>query len=218
MLKVIQTFFSAFFSYVFPESLSTKRNKLLLSQLNSKNRPIVSTDSISIFSYQLEPVKQAVLLLKRQPYQLVGDIFAETISKNLLDKISTSKNVTLVSIPSHQPSSLHDQSFFLRKKLFSTLKQNHPQTKILTADIAWKNPPQKQSLMPTRAARIQNRQDCFRLASKKDQAAIKQSNHIIVIDDVITSGSTMNAAKKVLRHYNHNAKIIAVSFARQEYI
>lgn len=162
----------------------------------------------SIFRYD-GIVKKAVKTLK---YRRVTDLAKEFITLVPqpffleVTKLLTNK-ASLIPIPLH-PSRYRDRGFNQAEilgRLFANRLNIPIQTDILRR--VKKTVPQVE--MKDRKERLQNMKDVFEL----NHSTIKSSSHIILFDDVFTTGATMRAAAETLKRAGVRS-VWAVTMAR----
>ena len=183
----------------------------------SPKAPPVANDSHihALFSYQHPPIKHALWRFKYGNTRNFAKVFApklyEEILAELEDRVDTlsREKYLIIPIPLH-PSRLrtrgYNQSAILAQKLIEydngRIFEYAPHILIRTK----KTRPQAKS--ERRAARIANLHDAFACC---DHARIR-NRIIILIDDIVTTGATLHAAKQALQEAKPR-KIMAFTIA-----
>jgi competence protein ComFC len=168
-----------------------------------------------VFDYRHPPIKKAVQLLKYKGKQRLAKIFAKVIYNRILEEIAdlsvleNFRDVILIPIPLSNKRKRErgfNQTEIICKELI-TLDQNvnfKMESKVLMRVTDNKH----QAHLQNRAERLKNIIGSFVVNNAE---RIKNRN-IILIDDVTTTGATLNEAKKVLRESGAR-KIIAFTVA-----
>ncbi|MEK7066457.1 MAG: phosphoribosyltransferase family protein [Patescibacteria group bacterium] len=188
-----------------------------LSRLPRENNPY---GALSFYPYSDPTVKTAIWLLKYKGVYSVAQIFAQNIYGELIEELSDllemlnpdeNEKVLLIPAPLSRERLKergYNQSGIFAKEL---LKINNSENFELATDILEKikNTPSQVSIKD-RGQRLKNLKGAFRLNPKTKP---KLKNRIVVlIDDVITTGTTMEECAKVLKRGNPR-KIIKIALA-----
>ena len=169
----------------------------------------------SLFDYRHPPLKKALWLLKYRGKKRLANIFAEIMYGKILEELSdlaimqNFRDVIIIPIPL---SALglrergYNQAELIAKKL-SELDGNINFK--IEKHILIKNKETKhQARIKNRNERLRNLSGAFAV---KNELLIKNRN-IILIDDITTTGATLNEAKKILKKAG-TRKIIAFTVA-----
>ena len=168
-----------------------------------------------IFDYRHPPVRKTIHFLKYKNKKGLANILAEIMHERILEELSdlsrfeNFKEPILIPIPL-SPKRLRErgfnQSFLICKKLI-TLDKN--KNFVLEKNVLIKPKDTiHQAHIEDRNKRLKNIAGSFAI---KNQEKIKGRN-IILIDDVTTTGATLNEAKKTLKQAGAR-KIIAFTVA-----
>jgi len=181
----------------------------------------------SLFDYRHPTIKKAIWLLKYKGKRNIANIFGEIMYGRILEELAdlslleNFREPILIPIPL-APGRLRERGFnqalLVCKKLMelnnnsSQLKNTHMRDSVnmylkKNVLIKPKDTPH-QATIKDRNERLKNIIDSFAI---KNQELIKNRN-IILIDDVTTTGATLNEAKKVLKQAGAK-KIIAFTVA-----
>ncbi|MCK4918441.1 MAG: ComF family protein [Candidatus Pacebacteria bacterium] len=172
-------------------------------------------NSIAIFSYKNKFTRQAIWSLKFKNNSKISQLFGQITYDYLIEELSELNLLTnfdkpiLISIPitskkkrerGYNQTELialeiskldNNNSFEYRKNILKKIKNTLPQSRTRSKE-----------------ERENNLKDCFKVIMPK----LIHGRNIILLDDVITTGTTMNEAKKTL--LKHNPKqIICVALA-----
>jgi ComF family protein len=156
---------------------------------------------VSIFSYQSPEIRTALWSLKYKNNKRVARILAAVLHDTIFEDISEGKNFApastslLIPIPLHkkrQKQRGYNQSELLCKELSLI----DPVSFIYRSDVLYRNTDTlSQTTLKNKKARAENVRGCFEV---KDPKEIK-GKHIVLIDDITTTGATIKEAMKVLR-------------------
>jgi ComF family protein len=119
------------------------------------------------------------------------------------------ENFIIVPVPLHR--SKERQRGFNQSKLLAKNIAEHLNLKMLDALKRVKNTKQ-QAQCKNNEQRIKNVEDCFKIKNPETAELIKHKN-ILLIDDVFTTGATMNEAVRILKQ-NSCGRIIALVAAK----
>ena len=156
-------------------------------------------DSVSAAVIYGGLAKQLVWKLKSSGAQEAALVMSERMTPLLADY----KNAVLVSVPtatSRVRQRGYDQSYLLARAL--ARKAGLPWMKCLV------RMGQAHQVGANREIRRRQLKDAFRVVQQR----FVSGAHIILIDDVVTTGSTLEAAARLLKH-NGAARVDAITFA-----
>lgn len=170
---------------------------------------------VTIFSYDNNLIRQTIWSLKFRRNKKLAKVFAQILYDEILEKLSEEmlffnfKKPILVPIPISKKR-LRERGFNqveLIAKEMSLLDMNN--SFIFKKDILLKHQDTPhQSRAKNKKERLENIKNSFSIKNKKE---IKDKN-IILLDDITTTGATLNEAKKILRR-NGAKKIICLTIA-----
>lgn len=194
---------------VFPERRQEKTVKTLSIEeiLALPKRDIVFLDNqntYSLFSYRDPKIKALIWELKyhRNPIVIskLGLIFSDLLQEELLEK-SLFKNInewTLLSIPISR-NKLRERGFcqtdLLCREIMKNLRSSNNQMRVIYEPDGLKKikDTKSQSWTKNKEERMENLKDAFSASPK-----IVGGKNIILIDDVLTTGSTVEEVRKTL--------------------
>lgn len=168
-----------------------------------------------LYDYRHPGIKQAVHLLKYKGKKKIADVFAEAMYGRILEELGdlgameNFRDPILVPIPlskKRQRERGFNQTELIAEKLIELDKNMNF---VLEKDILLK--PKEtihQARIENRSERLRNIIGSFAI---KDESITKGRN-IILIDDVTTTGATLNEAKKILKQSGAK-KVIAFTVA-----
>jgi len=193
-----------------------------------------------IYDYRHPPIKKALWLLKYKGKKRLAKIFSEVIYEKILEELSdlsvmeNFNNIILIPIPLHKKRLRergYNQAELICREIIKLAKRNNP----LASPLSGGNnlPPltrggregfevltlesnvlikiketEHQARIRNRSERLKNLQGSFAI---RDAEKIKKRN-IILIDDITTTGATLNEARKILKNSGAR-KIIAFTVA-----
>lgn len=169
----------------------------------------------SVFCYKNDTTKKAIHFLKYKNKKGLGKIFARSLHDIILEELVEQKtfsnfsNPILVPIPLSKKK-LKERGFNQSEIIAREMSLiDNGELLTLSTDILYKTKDtMSQASIKNRSKRMQNLKGCF---STKRQHLIKNKN-IILIDDVTTTGATINEAGKILLKAGAK-KIIAFTVA-----
>lgn len=217
--KLRMEFINNFLAILFPEKCvgCGIRGLLLCDECKKKIEPATNPMCswiMSIFSYNDFRIKRLVRLLKYKNNRGVADIFAPYIASTLTEFLGEeqlllgSRTIAIVPIPlslkrmqkrgynqaellaRKMVEQMTSKNIFLETKLLKKIKETIPQAQI-----------------KHRGKRLQNLGNCF-VSTRKSEG----NEVVILIDDVTTTGATVEAARRVLRTAGFR-KIYALTLA-----
>lgn len=168
-----------------------------------------------LYDYRHPPIKRAIWLLKYQGKFRLAGIFAEVLYGRIIEELAdlsmleNFQKPILIPIPL-APKRRHERGFnqseIICKKI---IKIDNANNFCIENNVLVKLKDTKhQAQIENRNERLKNIVDSF---SIKNSEKIKGRN-IILIDDVTTTGATLNEARKILKQ-NGAKKIIAFTVA-----
>ncbi len=168
-----------------------------------------------LFDYRHSPIKKAILLIKYKNKRKLLDIFSETLYGAIIEELSDLKVMENFQEPILIPIPLSKKRY--RERGFNQAELLCE--KIIEKDYYKYLKLEKSILIKVKdtlpQARIKNRQNRLKNLSNsfstKNNKLLKGAN-IILIDDVTTTGATLNEAKKTLKKAGAR-KIIAFTIA-----
>jgi ComF family protein len=162
----------------------------------------------SIFSYQHPIIRSTIRTLKNKRNVDLARICAHHLYQYSKHKLQPSKDYLIIPIPLSKKRMRErgfNQTHLLAKCL---VDQNKSHLKLFDNILIKTKDTQKQALIKNRAKRLTNVVGSFAI---KNRETIKNKN-IIIIDDVTTTGATLNEARKLLQEANPQS-VIALTFA-----
>jgi ComF family protein len=212
-------FLNTILNVIFPVNCIScgKNEEILCIDCLSKSPP-AERESLKwifpLFDYRHPPIKKAIWFLKYKGKRNVATIFAENIYSRIIEEMSdlspleNFRQPILIPIPL-SPKRKRERGFnqteLICNKLENLDKNNLIKTFKLEKNILIKPKDTKhQAQIEDRSKRLKNIIGSFVV---KNSEKIKGKN-IILIDDVTTTGATLNEAKKVLKQAGAK-KIIA---------
>ena len=185
----------------------------LTSQTTNLNLSIINT--LTIFNYKNKLVKQAIWALKFKNNTKIAELFGQIIYDYLIEELADLKlshnfnKPVLIPIPislKKRSERGYNQTELIASKINKLDKNNSfDYRKNILKKIKNTLP---QSRTKTKKEREENLKGCFKVVMPK----LVSERNIILLDDVITTGATLNEAKKELKKYNPK-QIICVALA-----
>lgn len=219
MLNVMN-WFAEIIDAIFPEHcLSCNRKGTVLCAFCERtivSRPILHSDWITtLFNYHQPIVKKAIQDLKYNNRKSVAIYFGNALYREFFSELARkpkeAENIILIPIPGSREGESrrgYNHAAEIARVICSSAKRaGLPITCV--EDVLYKAIESKnQSRTNNRGAREKNVEGVF---AAKNEDKVKGKT-IVLVDDVMTTGETMNAAKKVLQKIGVK-KIIGVAVA-----
>lgn len=180
-----------------------------------------------LYDYRHPPIKKALWLLKYKGRKRLAKIFAKIIYETIIEEISELKvlqNFTkpiLIPIPL-SPQRRRERGFNQAEllcleilKINNAYNQNNNQEMQLffTRDILIKTKnTEHQARIKDRKTRLKNMTDSFEIKEDDKNINLIKGRNIILIDDITTTGATLNEARKMLKKIGAR-KIVAFTVA-----
>ena len=157
--------------------------------------------------YQNQTVKNLVWFLKYHKWQSLTNIL-EPIINNYLDILDCDfEDFIVIPVPLH-PDRLKERGFN-QSELIAEIFSRKTKTILELNNLKRVKATKTQAELKNINERIKNIENCFALNNPKEI----ENKNIVLVDDVFTTGSTMNEAVKILKQAGAK-KIIAFVFAK----
>ena len=169
----------------------------------------------SLFDYRHPPIKKAIWLLKYKGKKSIANVFIEILHGRILEELSdlsimeNFREPILIPIPL-APKRKRERGFNQAELLCQKIvKLDKNENLILEKNVLIKpKDTEHQAKIENRTKRLKNILGSFAI---KNPEKIKNRN-IILIDDVATTGATLNEARRILKQAGAK-KIIAFTIA-----
>lgn len=168
-----------------------------------------------IYDYRHPPIKKALWLLKYKGKKRLASIFAEIMYGKILEELSelsvmeNFRNIILIPIPlsaKRYRERGYNQAELICKELARIDEEKN--FKLEKNILIKPKETEHQARIDARAERLKNIVGSF--AIKNAESVV--GRNIILIDDITTTGATLNEAKKILKQ-NDAKKVIAFTVA-----
>ncbi len=218
MHKIIKLTKNCILDFLFPQNkLDKKLRKISADEMYQKCQKTKHENKniITVFSYEDTLIKQGIKSLKFKRNKEIAKIFGQILYDNLLEnlfeaeKFSGFKNPILIPIPLSKKS-LRERGFNqceIIAREMASLDNNSNFVFENNVLLKTKDTPH-QSRTKNKKERLENLKNCFSIQNKEK---IKGRN-VILLDDVVTTGTTLKEAGKTLRKYGAK-KIICLTVA-----
>lgn len=148
----------------------------------------------SLFAYHNEKVKHLVWEIKYYRNKKVADQVGKLIAQKILQTIPNTRETILIPVPLTKQR-LKERGFNHTELLSASVLAHLPNNFMLAPDSVEKiRHTPKQNSIENREDRFKNIQNTFQVSNPE---AIKEKSTII-IDDVVTTGATVNEVRNVL--------------------
>jgi len=160
-----------------------------------------------VADYQNPAIKNIIWFLKYKKWQGLIKIIDSLMNQYLNILKSDFQNFIIIPIPLH-PDRLKERGFN-QSELIAEILSKYTNAKIYTQSLKRIKATRSQVELKDMNARSKNMENCFQLNNPE----VVKNKNIILVDDVFTTGSTMNEAVKVLKKAG-TKKIIAFVIAK----
>lgn len=171
-----------------------------------------------IYDYRHPPIKKALWLLKYDGKKVLANVFAEIMYAKIVEELSelsimeNFRNPLLIPIPlskkRHRERG-YNQAELICRELVSLLRGVGGEAFTLESRVLIKiKDTEHQARIRDRRARLKNLTDSFGIKN----AELVKGRNIILIDDITTTGATLNEARKILKSAGAK-KVIAFTVA-----
>ena len=171
--------------------------------IECKGREFAFTRNYSIFVYA-DMVRKMIIDFKQNGHKAIGEMFAYFI-EDKCDDILVKNNIDIIIPVPISEERLKERKFNQSEVLCSRLLLTNKVD--VNALIRVKPTPHQTGL--SRSNREENLKDAFVVANKKN---IKGKT-VLLVDDIYTTGSTLNACSKILKNSGAN-EVITLTLAR----
>lgn len=162
---------------------------------------------ISVTDYQNQAIKNIIWFLKYKKWRNLTQIITPIINRYLNYLKSDFTNFLIMPIPLH-PERLKERGFN-QSDLIAQILSQETNLKIYNQSLKRIKPTKSQVELKDIGARSKNIENCFQLNNPE----VVKNKNIILVDDVFTTGSTINEAVKTLKKAGAK-KIIAFVLAK----
>ena len=214
----MQDFLSTIIDTVLPPRINTRRTKeRTLSQipLTIATHRLLGTDITTIMDYQKSAVRDLIRSLKYDGSGYAAQLCATVLADYLREEIATLRTfsprpVVIIPLPLHHTRK-HERGFNQIELIFNRLPKefhNGEACTVATNILARTRKTMQQALL-TRDMRIKNVRHAFTV----NEALSIRDTHIILIDDVTTTGATLASAGETLKKAGATVSLLALARA-----
>jgi ComF family protein len=217
-MKKLKGFIESILDIILPKNVETVEVEEL-SESNIQNaipqaNDIVGNKYKALFQYKNKLLRKAIWAIKYNcNKKIIGkfsNLLYEFIIENISDEIAFSNfnSPLLIPIPMYKNNLKergYNQSELIAKEIYKIDNGKNFEISLSALQKIKETP--HQSKLKNRSERLKNLKDCF-WADKK----LVKNRNIILIDDVITTGTTINEASKALKSAGAK-KVIGFSLA-----
>ena len=184
---------------IFPQKelerkISTLSKDVLSEKLHIQERSGI----VSLFEYKDPLIKKMIWLLKYKGNAYVAELFADSISEYLTEELSDdilfSKVVVCVIVPLPLSKKRERERGFNQMKLITDTLQKTGDFSVDSQMLIRIKHTVPQTTLARKEDRAKNVKDVFGVRGNIDLT----NTHVILIDDVYTTGSTLQEAQKTL--------------------
>lgn len=185
-------FFDFLCDFISPSFLNKKSQTYLYSNQQSG---CYKSWIFYAFSYKDKKVQKAIKKIKIYKDRKLEEFFSEILYEQNNELLSEKEmfselpNTIIIPIPAHK-----NRNFNQSNRLAKRLQRKIKKSKISSKNLYKRKKTKKQALLVNKSMRFKNIKNSFAL---KNPQEIKNKN-IILVDDICTSGATLEEAKRVL--------------------
>lgn len=211
IIHEFKLFFATFFDLLFPKSKNVEKlEKMTAEKWQHLTTPGEHEGVMFFFSYHEKIVRDAIWEIKYKRNKIILEKMVAVVKEFMLPEISEKilfenfKDVIITSVPQSRQRKNergYNQGEDVGRALARGLSLPFSPLLFKTRDT-----PRQTTLK--RSARLSNMKNS--LAVRSDQNL--SGKNIIIVDDVVTTGSTLNEAKKVLRSAGAR-KVLCIALA-----
>ncbi len=175
----------------------------------------------SIYDYRHPPLKKALWLLKYKGKKRLAKIFAEILYGKIMEELSDLVvmenfiNIILIPVPlskkRYRERGYNQAELICRELIKINLLRKGTEIQLENNVLIKTKETKHQARIENRTERLKNIIDSFGIKSETQKTLIKHKN-IILIDDITTTGATLNEARKILKNAGAK-KVIAFTIA-----
>lgn len=179
-----------------------------------------------LYDYRHPPIKKALWLLKYKGRKRLAKIFAAAVYEKIIEEISELTILQNFTKPILVPIPLSPQRFrergFNQAELIclEILKINERYSEqgeaiklFFTKNVLVKTKnTEHQAQIKDRRTRLKNMADSFEIKMNNQEVDLIRGRNVILIDDITTTGATLNEAKKMLKKIGAR-KVVAFTVA-----
>ena len=175
-----------------------------------------------LYNYRHPPIKKALWLLKYKGKKRLAKLFAEIIYDKILEELAdlsvmeNFNNPILIPIPlspKRYRERGYNQAGLICKELVKIDDLRHGVNMKLENNILIKiKNTEHQTRIKDRQNRLKNLSGSFAIKNIEKNINLLKSKNIILVDDIITTGATLNEARKILKQAGAR-KVIAFTVA-----
>lgn len=172
-----------------------------------------------LYDYRHPPIKKALWLFKYKGKKRLASIFAEIIYDKILEELSdlsimeNFNNAILIPIPlsaKRYRERGYNQAELICRELIRLDKNEN--FKLELNILIKPKETEHQARIHNRAERLKNIIGSFTIKNEKENSELLKGRNIILIDDITTTGATLNEARKILKQAGAR-KVIAFTVA-----
>lgn len=175
-----------------------------------------------LYDYRHPPIKKALWFFKYEGKKRLASIFAEIIYGKILEELSdlsameNFNNAILIPIPlspKRYRERGYNQAELICRELIKINDLRHGVNVKLENNVLIKpKETEHQARIENRTERLKNIRGSFAVKNAKENRSKIKGRNIILIDDITTTGATLNEARKILKRAGAR-KIIAFTVA-----
>ena len=175
-----------------------------------------------LYDYRHPPIKKALWFFKYEGKKRLASIFAEIIYGKILEELSdlsameNFNNAILIPIPlspKRYRERGYNQAELICRELIKINDLRHGVNVKLENNVLIKpKETEHQARIENRTERLKNIRGSFAVKNAKENRSKIKGRNIILIDDITTTGATLNEARKILKRASAR-KIIAFTVA-----
>jgi ComF family protein len=223
---ILNTILGNILDLVFPvKCISCGKSGTDLCRLCLNDAPLAERETAEwifpLYDYRHPIIKKSLWLLKYNGKKRLAPVFAENIYAKIMEELSelaifqNFNNAILIPIPL-SPKRYRERGFNQAQLICEEIiRISKTRSAVLSLEkniLIKTKETEHQARIKDRNIRLKNLTGSFAIKNKKENMEFLKGKNIILIDDITTTGATLNEARKILKQASAR-KVIAFTVA-----
>jgi competence protein ComFC len=197
----LSTFFLHTLDFIFPKSKKVQiLESFSISEWNNLSRPGIHENIHFFFPYENKNVRQAIWEIKYKRNKTLKGSLLHAVYENILPEIEEkitfeNFNAPIITWVPQSRKRKKERGYNQSKDLAEALAKK---LNLTTENLLYKTKETESQTKLKRTRRLLNMKNSFAVMEEKNAKESICGKNIIIIDDVVTTGATLNEARKVL--------------------